>query len=58
MWIEPLNYNEVTSKAYFGHVPSPVNQLLSYRKQNQVVQSMLTDRDVLVREEVKITGKA
>lgn len=52
MWMEPLNATEITNKAYFGHVASPVNKILALQKQNQVVQSLLTDRDILVREEV------
>lgn len=52
MWMEPLNATEITHKAYFGHVASPVNKVLAFQKQNQVVQSLLTDRDILVREEV------
>ncbi|KAI7888665.1 uncharacterized protein EV154DRAFT_516915 [Mucor mucedo] len=52
MWMEPLNATEITHKAYFGHVASPVNKVLAFQKQNQVVQSLLTDRDILVREEI------
>ncbi|CDH51529.1 hypothetical protein RO3G_10434 partial [Lichtheimia corymbifera JMRC:FSU:9682] len=51
-WLEPLNYSEYTANAYFSHVPTPVNKLLAYQKQNQVTQTLLTDRDILVREEV------
>ncbi|KAI7858935.1 hypothetical protein BDC45DRAFT_497924 [Circinella umbellata] len=51
-WLEPLNYSEITSKAYYGHVPGPINHLLAYQKQNEVVQTLLTDRDILVREEI------
>lgn len=52
MWMEPLNATEITNKCYFGHVASPVNKILALQKQNQVVQYLLTDRDILVREEV------
>ncbi|KAI9494753.1 hypothetical protein BDB00DRAFT_955201 [Zychaea mexicana] len=51
-WLEPLNYSEITSKAYYGHVPGPINHLLAYQKQNEVVHELLTDRDILVREEI------
>lgn len=53
MWMEPLNTTEISNKYYFGHTPTPVNKILSYNKQNEVTQSLLTDRDILVREEVK-----
>ncbi|KAI8147951.1 hypothetical protein BJV82DRAFT_664289 [Fennellomyces sp. T-0311] len=51
-WLEPLNYSEIASKAYYGHVPAPIHAILSYQKQNEVVQLLLTDRDILVREEI------
>lgn len=50
-WLEPLNYAQVTSKAYYGHVPFPIHRILGYSKQNQIVQALLADRDILVREE-------
>ncbi|KAL0086614.1 hypothetical protein F4703DRAFT_1527250 [Phycomyces blakesleeanus] len=52
MWLEPLNYSKATSEAYFGHVPAPVDYILAYKKQNKVVQQLLADRDILVREEI------
>lgn len=52
MWLEPLNANQTTYKAYYGHTPTPVNMIVSYKKQKEIVQSLLTDRDILVREEV------
>jgi hypothetical protein len=52
MWLEPLNATQTTYKLYYGHVPKPVDMIVSYKKQNQVIQSLLTDRDILVREEV------
>lgn len=52
MWLEPFNYSEITGKAYYGHNPSPLNMLLASRKKDSVVQELLTDRDVLVREEI------
>ncbi|KAG0166781.1 hypothetical protein DFQ28_006862 [Apophysomyces sp. BC1034] len=51
MWLEPLNYT-YTSKAYYDHIPAPVNSWLAYKKQNDVVQTLLVDRDILVREEI------
>ncbi|KAI8379192.1 uncharacterized protein BYT42DRAFT_495800 [Radiomyces spectabilis] len=51
-WLEPLNYSEITSKAYYSQVPSPINWVLAYRKKTDVVQRLLTDRDILVREEI------
>ncbi|KAI9251500.1 hypothetical protein BDA99DRAFT_575209 [Phascolomyces articulosus] len=51
-WLEPLNYSDITSKAYYEHVPGPINRLLAYQKQNEVVQTLLADRDILVREEI------
>lgn len=53
MWLEPLNANQTTYKSYYGHTPTPVNMIVSYKKQKEIVQSLLTDRDILVREEVK-----
>jgi metaxin len=53
--MEPLNTSEISNKYYYGHTPSPVNKVLSYNKQNEVIQTLLTDRDILVREEVKKT---
>lgn len=50
--MEPLNATEITNKSYFGHVSSPINKILAFEKQNQIVQALLTDRDILVREEV------
>lgn len=52
MWMEPLNATEISNKYYYGHQPSPINKVLSYKKQNEIVQTLLTDRDILVREEV------
>ncbi|KAI8088527.1 hypothetical protein BDF21DRAFT_413433 [Thamnidium elegans] len=52
MWMEPLNNSEITNKYYFGHIPVPVNKALAFQKQNEVVQTLLTDRDILVREEI------
>ncbi|KAI8880481.1 hypothetical protein K501DRAFT_335374 [Backusella circina FSU 941] len=52
MWLEPINASEITYKSYFGHVPSPVDKVVSFKQQNKVVQSLLADRDILVREEI------
>lgn len=52
MWMEPLNATEISNKYYYGHVPTPINKVLAYKKQNEVVQTLLTDRDILVREEI------
>ncbi|KAI9485239.1 MAG: hypothetical protein EXX96DRAFT_473800 [Benjaminiella poitrasii] len=52
MWLEPLNANQITRKAYFGHVPKPVDMIIFHRKQNEIVQRLLSDRDILVREEI------
>jgi hypothetical protein len=52
LWLEPLNASELTSSKYFGHVSSPIDKLLVYRKKEEVVQSLLIDRDVLIREEI------
>jgi hypothetical protein len=57
MWLEPINASEITYKNYFGHVPSPVDKVVSFKQQNKVVQSLLADRDILVREEVMSTYK-
>jgi metaxin len=53
MWLEPLNATQTTYKLYYGHVPKPVDMIVSCKKQNEIVQNLLTDRDILVREEVK-----
>jgi hypothetical protein len=55
--LEPINASEITYKNYFGHVPSPVDKVVSFKQQNKVVQSLLADRDILVREEVMSTHK-
>ncbi|KAG2173378.1 hypothetical protein INT44_008730 [Umbelopsis vinacea] len=52
LWLEPLNASELTSAKYFGHVSNPIDKLLAYRKKEEVVQSLLIDRDVLIREEI------
>ncbi|KAI9251962.1 hypothetical protein BY458DRAFT_523464 [Sporodiniella umbellata] len=52
MWLEPLNADECTMDAYFGHLPWPVKSLVFFKKQKQVTQQLLAQRDVLVREEV------
>jgi hypothetical protein len=52
LWLEPLNASELTSSKYFGHVSSPIDKLLAYRKKEEVVQSLLIDCDVLIREEI------
>ncbi|KAI7904449.1 uncharacterized protein BX663DRAFT_431865 [Cokeromyces recurvatus] len=52
MWLEPLNANEITYKAYYGHVPKPIDRIISYKKHNKVIQGLLADRDILVREEI------
>ncbi|KAI8049431.1 uncharacterized protein B0P05DRAFT_600683 [Gilbertella persicaria] len=52
MWLEPLNANQTIHKAYFGNIPKPVDMVVAYNKQNQVVQSLLADHDILVREEI------
>ncbi|KAI9317946.1 hypothetical protein BX666DRAFT_1856490 [Dichotomocladium elegans] len=51
-WLEPLNYSQYTSKAYFQHVPVPINHVLAYEKQSEITKTLLTDRDILVREEI------
>ncbi|KAI8350152.1 hypothetical protein BD560DRAFT_427451 [Blakeslea trispora] len=48
----PLNANRTAHNSYFGHTPKPVDWILSYHKQNEVVQALLADRDILVREEI------
>lgn len=53
MWLEPLNANEITCKAYYDHLPTPVDHAVFYKKQNEVTKLLLTEKDVLVREEVK-----
>jgi metaxin len=50
--LEPLNASKLTSAKYFGDVARPIDKLLSYRKKEEVVQSLLIDRDVLIREEI------
>ncbi|GAB5588091.1 Metaxin-2 [Umbelopsis nana] len=52
LWLEPLNANELTCPKYFAQVSSPIDKLLAYRKKEEVVQSLLIDRDVLIREEI------
>ena len=52
MWLEPLNANQTTYKSYYGHTPTPVNMIVSYKMQKEIVQSLLINRDILVREEV------
>ncbi|KAI8069319.1 hypothetical protein BC940DRAFT_237233 [Gongronella butleri] len=52
MWLEPLNYSEHALPLYFGHVPAPVNSILGRAKKDHVTQQLLTDRDVLSREEI------
>lgn len=52
MWLEPFNYSEITAKAYYGHNPLPIDWVLASRKKENVVQELLRDRDVLVREEI------
>ncbi|KAF7723289.1 hypothetical protein EC973_002135 [Apophysomyces ossiformis] len=51
MWLEPPNYI-ATAQAYFGHLPAPVNSWLAYQKKNDILQTLLIDRDILVREEI------
>ncbi|KAG1494734.1 hypothetical protein G6F46_011211 [Rhizopus delemar] len=52
MWLEPLNANEITCKAYYDHLPAPVNHAVFYKKQNEVTKLLLTEKDILVREEI------
>ncbi|KAG2178860.1 hypothetical protein INT43_001706 [Umbelopsis isabellina] len=52
LWLEPLNASKLTSDKYFGDVARPIDKLLAYRKKEEVVQSLLIDRDVLIREEI------
>lgn len=52
LWLEPLNANELTCPKYFAQVSRPIDKLLAYRKKEEVVQSLLIDRDVLIREEI------
>lgn len=55
MWLEPLNANENTLDLYYEHLPTPINHVVFYKKQNEVTNLLLADRDILVREEVKNT---
>lgn len=52
MWLEPLNATQTTYKLYYGQTPKPIDTVCAYRKQNEVIKNLLTDRDILVREEV------
>ncbi|ORX62470.1 hypothetical protein DM01DRAFT_1331889, partial [Hesseltinella vesiculosa] len=52
MWLEPLNYSTHASSFYYGHLPAPINSILASKKKDQVVEQLLTDRDVLSREEI------
>ncbi|KAG1451662.1 hypothetical protein G6F56_008027 [Rhizopus delemar] len=52
MWLEPLNANENTLDLYYEHLPTPINHVVFYKKQNEVTNLLLADRDILVREEI------
>ncbi|CEP19026.1 hypothetical protein [Parasitella parasitica] len=52
MWLEPLNANQTTYKSYYGHTPTPINMIVAYAKQKEIVQKLLSNRDILVREEI------
>ncbi|KAI8641714.1 hypothetical protein BD408DRAFT_388539 [Parasitella parasitica] len=52
MWLEPLNANQTTYKFYYGHTPTPINMVVSYTKQKEIIQKLLSSRDILIREEI------
>ncbi|KAI9305517.1 hypothetical protein BJ944DRAFT_161597 [Cunninghamella echinulata] len=52
IWLEPLNYNQNTVKVYYGHNPAPIDKIMGSQKKDEIVQSLLADRDILTREEI------
>ncbi|KAI8992659.1 hypothetical protein BDB01DRAFT_755837 [Pilobolus umbonatus] len=52
MWLEPVNAKEITHKAYFRHNPNPLGLVLAHQKETDIVNQLLVDRDILVREEI------
>ncbi|CAO3619271.1 unnamed protein product [Cunninghamella echinulata] len=52
IWLESLNYNQNTIKAYYGHNPAPIDRIMGSQKKDEIIQSLLADRDILTREEI------